>query len=787
MPDASNSDVKLLPTATHWGAYTARVENGRVTALEPNPEDPDPSPIGPGMPQAIDDTARIAMPMFRRGWLDGLKAGTPGGDTNGRGSDPFVAVPWDEAFDMVAAELTRVKETFGNNAIYAGSYGWASAGRFHHAQSQMRRFLNLFGGNTYSMNTYSSGAAEVIVPHVAGSWGDVCYSSNTTWGSIADNSELVVAFGGLALKNSQVHGGGLGRHIARDALQRCRDNGVDIVNISPIRNDAADFLEATWLAARPGTDVAIMLGIAHTLISEKLHDAGFLESHCAGGEQVIAYVMGHEDGQEKDAAWAAKISGLSADSINDLARKMAGRRTLITVSWSLQRADHGEQTYWMAITLAALLGQIGLPGGGFGFAYAGAAGMGGPGTMVTPTHLPMGENPVRTFIPVARISDMLLNPGGTVDYDGRRLTYPDIRMVYWAGGNPFHHHQDLNKMLKAWRKPETIIVNEAWWNPMARHADIVLPVTTTLERNDVTASPLSLQIMAMHQAVDPVGEARSDHEIFRGIAARLGLEDTFTENRSEMEWVRWVYDDTCAGAAEKGINTPDFDTFWQEGMLEWPSRPERNLFEAFRSDPNKHRLQTPSGKLELFSEDVAAWNDPDLPGHAVWHEPSEWLGSGTAKAYPLHLMSNQPATRLHSQYDNGGYAQASKVQGREPVWINPEDANARGIADGEVVRLFNDRGTCLAGAVVTDMVRPGVLQLSTGAWYDPETPGEIGSICVHGNPNVLTRDAGTSRMAQGSSAQTCLVQLEKFEGTVPPIRAFEPPEIIQQPSPPQSR
>ncbi len=776
MPD----DAKTFPTATHWGAYTARVEGGRVTTLEPFAGDPDPSPIGPGMPQAIDDPVRIARPMFRQGWLEGLKASTPGGDTNKRGAEPFVALPWDEALDITANELKRIIDTHGNEAIYAGSYGWASAGRFHHAQSQLRRFLNFIGGNTYSMNTYSSGAAEVIVPHVASPWETVCYGSNTTWGAIADNTQLVVAFGGLALKNSQVHGGGLGRHIARDALQKCKEKSVEVVNVSPIRNDAADFLEATWLAPRPGTDVAIMLALAHTVLTEGRHDPVFLETYCVGGEALIAYVMGRTDGIEKNADWAAEISGLSAETIADLARKMTERRTLITMSWSLQRADHGEQTYWMAISLAALLGQIGLPGGGFGFAYAGAAGMGGPGTTVKPKHLPKGENPARTFIPVARIADMLLNPGAVVAYDGRTLTYPDIRMVYWAGGNPFHHHQDLNKMLKAWRKPETIIVNESWWNPMARHADIVLPVTTALERNDVTSSPLSLQIMTMHQAVEPIGEARSDHDIFKGMAARFGIEEEFTENKSEMEWVRWLYEETCKSGAEQGLNSPDFDTFWQEGMHEWPARPERTLFEEFRRDPSGHRLHTPSGKLELFSNEIASWNDPDQPGHAVWHEPGEWLGDAMAEKYPLHLMSNQPATRLHSQYDNGGYAQASKVQNREPVWINPEDAVARGIKNGDVVRLFNDRGACLAGAVVTDQVRSGVLQLSTGAWYDPATPGEIGAMCVHGNPNVLTRDVGTSRIAQGSSAQTCLVQMEKFEGELPPVKVFQPPEIIEE-------
>lgn len=781
MPDDvkhANKAEKYLPTATHWGAYTATVVNGRVTAMEPFSGDPDPSPIGPGMPQAQDDAVRIAKPMVRKGWLDGLKNGGPNKNVTGRGSEPFVAVRWDEALDIVANELNRVKDTHGNEAIYAGSYGWASAGRFHHAQSQMRRFLNLFGGNTYSVGTYSSGAAEIIVPHIAGSWADVCYNANTTWGTIADHSELVVAFGGLALKNSQVHGGGLGRHIARDALQRCKDSGVEIVNISPISNDAADFLNATWLTPHPGSDVAVMLGLAHTLLVEDLHDAEFLKTHCTGSEKVITYILGQDDGIAKDADWAAQISGLNANTIKTLARKMAAHRTLVTVSWSMQRADHGEQTYWMALTLAAILGQIGLPGGGFGCAYAGAAGMGGPGTPVAPAHLPKGENPVSTFIPVSRISDLLLNPGGTVRFNGQTLTYPDIRLVYWCGGNPFHHHQDLNRMLRAWQKPETIIVNEAWWNPMARHADIVLPVTTTLERNDVTASGLSLQIMAMHKAAEPFGEARNDHDIFKGVAERVGVADAFTEGRAEMEWVRWLYEDTCSRAADKDINTPDFETFWEDGMLEWPSNPERTMFEVFRDNPDSAPLATPSGKLELFSDTIADWNDPGQPGHAVWHEPSEWLGGDTAKTYPLHLISNQPATRLHSQYDNGGYSQASKVQGREPVWINPDDASARGIAEGDIVRLFNDRGACLAGAVVTDQVRSGVLQLSTGAWYDPEAPGEIGATCVHGNPNVLTHDSSTSTIAQGTSAQTCLVQIEKLQGDAPPVRVFEPPEIL---------
>ncbi len=143
--------------------------------------------------------------------------------------------------------------------------------------------------------------------------------------------------------------------------------------------------------------------------------------------------------------------------------------------------------------------------------------------------------------------------------------------------------------------------------------------------------------------------------------------------------------------------------------------------------------------------------------------------------FPLHLVANQPATRLHSQLDFGATSMASKIHGREPVRINPSDAAERGIVGGDIVRLFNHRGACLAGAVLSDAVRPGVVQLATGAWYDPLDPEADGSLCIHGNPNVLTRDAGTSKLAQACTGQLTVVQIERYYGAPPPIRAFEPP------------
>ena len=201
---------------------------------------------------------------------------------------------------------------------------------------------------------------------------------------------------------------------------------------------------------------------------------------------------------------------------------------------------------------------------------------------------------------------------------------------------------------------------------------------------------------------------------------------------------------------------------------------------AYRADPQAHPLRTPSGRIELFSETIAAFGYDDCPGHPVWQEPAEWLGSAQARIYPLHLLSNQPRSRLHSQLDCGEVSRRAKVAQREPVWLNREDAAARGIASGDVVRIYNDRGACLAGAVVTDAVRPGVVQLSTGAWFDPLDPAEIGSLDKHGNPNVLTLDKGTSKLAQSPTAQTTLVEIERFDGEPPPITVFEPPSVVSR-------
>jgi biotin/methionine sulfoxide reductase len=638
--------------------------------------------------------------------------------------------------------------------------------------SQVHRFLNSIGGYTYSVDDYSIAAGHVITPHVFGFSFDDMVDEMPSFVEIAEHTELVVAFGGMPIKNSQVQYGGQGRHMLSSRLETCRDRGVRFVNLSPLGEDLIAAVDAEWIPVRPVTDTAVMLGLGYSLLEAGAQDEDFLTTRCAGWDRFRAYLTGDSDGQAKTAEWAGHISGIDPARIRSLAADMASHRTLITVSWSVQRNDHGEQPYWAAAALAAMLGQIGLPGGGVGYGY-GAVGLNGHGVGYHELpRLGQGKNLVADFIPVARIADLLLHGGEEYDYNGMRLTYPDTRLVYWAGGNPFHHHQDLNRLARAWQEPDTVIVHEPFWNALARYSDIVFPATTTLERDDIGGSGMDDFIFWMEKVLEPVGEAKNDYEIFAGLAERLGAGEVFTEGRTADEWLDHLYD----RFRSHNSDYPSLEELKTAGHFQIPEEwfpPPGSQLQAFRNEPQAAPLNTPSRRIELYSEEIEAFGYDDCPPHPTWLEPAEWLGNATQGQ--LHLISNQPKTRLHSQWDHGETSLNGKVDGRELIGMTPTDAAARGLAHGDVVRVFNDRGATLAVVSVRGDLMQGVVQLPTGAWWDPVEPG---GLCRSGNPNVLTRDAGTSSLAQGPTAQTCLVEVERFTGDPPKVRSHEPPELI---------
>jgi biotin/methionine sulfoxide reductase len=763
--------LEVRRSAAHWGAFRAEIVDGDLVRTLPFEHDQNPSALIDGIPEALYAPNRIRRPAVRRGYLE------HGPASRDRGSEPFVEVGWDEALKLVGDTLETVRERHGNEAIFGGSYGWASAGRVNHARTLVHRFLNLFGGSIGQKTNYSWGAAEVLLKRIVGSRESVS-GPVTDWRSIIENTQTMLMFGGANPKNARVTSGGGGSHDFVPWLRRATEAGVEFIVISPDREDAPPFLNARFIPIRPNTDTAMMLALAYVVDEAGETDTAFLDRYTVGFAAFRAYLRGETDRIPKTPQWAETITGVPAETITAIAQELTRTRNMLTATWSLQRADHGEQPYWALVSLAAMLGQIGLPGGGFGFGYGSINGLGNPRHPVSVPAMSEGRNPLKLDIPVSRITDLLMRPGETIPFDGNDVTFADIKLIYWAGGNPFHHHQDLNRLRQAWRRPETIIVQEPWWTPAARQADIVLPATTAYERDDLAASSRDRYILAMQQLVPPQFEARNDYDIFTALAERFGFAEAYTEGRTISEWTRHLYDEARRRAATQGLDLPDFETFWSRGYVQTPDASSPFiLFDDFRRDPVAHPLATPSGRIEIFSETIAGFGYADCPGHATWIEPVEWLGAPLANRYRLHLVTSQPGTKLHSQQDGVGISARSKISGREILAMNTADAAARHLTDGDVVRVFNDRGACLASLSVSDVMMPGVVRMPTGAWYDPADYTDAASLEKAGNPNVLTRDAGTSSLAQGPSPLSVLVEVERADAT-PAVTAHSVPTFV---------
>lgn len=756
---------------SHWGTYEAEVENGRITKVTPYAGDPDPHRIVENIVAMQDHPTRIDRPYVRRGWLERGPGPTSGPHASqhhgpGRGRDEFVPVSWDEALDLVAGELRRLYDGPGPESIYGGSYGWSSAGRFHHAQSQVKRFLSAAGGYVGHVNNYSFGASAPFLSHVIATeaqW----ETKATTWKSIAENAELIVAIGGLARKNSAIANGGAIHHDLVYWLEQARSHGAELVSISPLRDDLP--VEGRWIPVRPASDGALLQAIAHQLIEDDLYDKEFIGNYTVGFDLFAQSLEG------RTPEWAAEQCGIEADAIRELAWEMATKRTFLTMSWSMQRQQYGEQTLWLGVCVAALLGQIGLPGGGFGHGYASTNRVGHEEMALGLPTFSKGHNPVRTYIPVSRIADMMLHPGDEYTYDGRILRYPDIKLVYWAGGNPFHAHPDLKRLREAFGRVDTFVVQDSVWTATARHADIVLPATLSIERDDMGAAITESMLVPMKQLIPPYGEARDDYWILQQLAQRLGCDEAFSEGKPVIEWLEWMYDKFATKYASRGYSLPPWETFWEDGEpIEIPkSDPDRVMHSEFREDPSANPLRTPSKRIHLQSDEIEDFGYDDCPGTPTWRAPDDWANRAD---YPLALIANQPKARLHSQLDPGGYSASTKVAGREPIRLHPDDAVARGIADGDVVKVSSPRGFCLAGAVLSEDLMPGVVQLSTGAWYDPDEDGN----CIHGNPNVLVKDIPVSKLSRGNVGQHVQVEVAKYDGTPPPVTVWSPPKIAEE-------
>ncbi|MDO5532775.1 molybdopterin-dependent oxidoreductase [Sutterella sp.] len=777
-------------TATHWGIVRAHVSDGRLVSVRPFEKDEAPSPNLDRLLALPYSPSRILHPMVREGFLERGPA-----SRDRRGGEKFVRVSWDEALDLAAREINRVYDTYGASAVFGRSYGWMSAGKINSAVTLVRRLLNLRGGFLECVNSYSTAAVSKILPYVVGT-GD---PRSTCWEVVLEHAERIVFWGADPVVTNDVDWFTTVHPYAR-YLREVKEKGIPTIAVNPLRPETADRLGSRWIAPRPGTDCALMLGMIHELVSSGRAATGFLETRCAGWPEFLAYVMGGEDGVEKTPVWAARETGIPEAEIVALTHELADHRTMIMMGWGIQRIQYGEQPHWMGFALAAALGQIGLPGGGIGTNYhysSGGApkatgpflgGISGAVEPVVPAACPWQGSRV---IPVARFVDCFENPGKTIDFNGTKVTYPDIRLVMWAGGNPFAHQPDTMRLERAWRRPEVVIVTDSVWTATARHADIVLPAATVFEHDDITnvGCYTNEGIVAMQRAIDPVGEARSDYSIFSELAKRIGVEAAFTEGLDEAGWIRRTWDEAADRAKAMGVPLPAFDDFLAKGDHWFPVREADRRYVAFadfREDPQAHPLKTESGLIQLWSPKIAGYNYPDCPGHPTYLPASEGLNTRTDPE-ELALLCVKSRRRLHSQLDGAkpGAAASEPIPPREPCWISPADAEKRGIATGDIVLVENRRGALLSEALVTDRVMPGVVCVHHGGWFDPRNLGGR-RIDVHGNANTLTMDVPTSALACGNIASTALVRVSRWTEPDPGVavhNALEVTETDLKPSP----
>lgn len=775
-------------TGAHWGILKLGIKNGKVISSQNAIPKKTLNPLQTVTGDLIYADSRVLYPMVRKSYLENPNSPKP----ELRGKDEWVRVKYEDAIKLVANELKKTYKDKGASAVFGGSYGWYSPGRMHNARILLQRFLGMAGGYVGSTGDYSTGASQVIMPHVVGTL--EVYDQQTSWEYVLSESKIIVLWGTNPFATLRVAWGIPDGEGIEYFKKLAKAKGKRIIHIDPIFNESAKELKAEWIAPRPNTDVALMLGIAHTMHATGKYDKDFVETYTEGFDKFAEYLTGKKDGIAKDAKWASKISGVSEATIKKLAKDFFGNRTMLMSGWGMQRAHHGEQPHWMLVTLASMIGQIGLPGGGFGLSYHYSGG----GVATAKAAIPSGMTASATTeegrgsewlatsakvnFPVARIADALLNPGKTIDDNGKKITYPDMDFVYWCGGNPFVHHQDTNTLIKAFQKPRTFVVNEIYWTPTARMADIVLPATSTYERNDIamTGDYSNLNLVPMKQAVEKQGESRDDYQIFCDLAEEFDILDKYSEGKSEMAWLEEFYNVALKQAKSQNIPLPaSFKEFWSANKVINFEVPYENTefvrFKDFRDDPILNPLGTPSGKIEIYSTTIEKMKYDDCHAHPAWFEPAEWLLM-KEKSAEFHLISTHPVDRLHSQLNNTSLRKKYAVNGREPIYINTKDAKRKGIKKGDIVRVFNKRGEVLAGAVITNDIKEGVVRLPEGAWYDPNSKG----LCRNGSANVLTLDIPTSKLANGNIAHTALVNIEKYKGKAEAVEVFKAPKYTSK-------
>lgn len=713
---------------------------------------------GRNMRQRIYNPDRIKKPLKRRD-------GTP------RGGGQWDEISWDEALDLFAEKLKYTIDTYGNEAIFKvyGSGVWNA----HLGYSGgWPRLFNLLGGHLNYYGNYSYSQIGTITRFHYGNPDEQI--SNSFEDSIT-NGRMLVLWGNNP-QETRMSGGGL----VFTSLEAAKTEGLRIVVVDPRYSESAALLADDWIAPRPGTDAALVAGIVHHLIANNLHDQAFLDRYCVGfdeqhmppgipaGNSYRSYIEGTgPDGVEKTPEWAARITGVPAAQIRSFALDLARTKPVnIAQGWGPQRHANGENQARAIYTLSNVLGQVGIPGGGTG----GREGYFWPLT----SWFPDGKNPVTTAISnfgwtdaIERGPELTALNAGVRGADRLKV---GIKFLLEYGGNMLaSQHADNNRtreILTDESKCEFICVVDNQMTGSAKLADLVLPDTTTAERWDWAPSEYTgdmAYLIMCEKAIDPLFESRPAYEMCTELAKRLGVEEAFTEGRDLEGWARHLHE-TEYRAAVPGL--PSFDEMKSVGVFRYHDPKGLTVaLKDFRDNPDANPLATPSGKIEIFSAELwemaKTWEFPDpKPGDKITALPeyvATWEGAEEAMApdakYPIQLIGHHYKQRTHSTYGNNSNLQEAHPQ---TVWLSTSDAETRGVRDGDLVEIFNDRGRVKIPAKVTPRTMPGVASLPQGAWMELDAEG----VDRGGSVNVLS-SLHPAPVAKGNCQHTNLVQIKK--------------------------
>jgi len=769
----------------------------------------------------VHSDARIKYPLKRMDFTPNSNR-----NTETRGASGYKRISWDEALDVVAGEMKRIRATYGPEAIMsrcASHHNWGNVG---YRTGAWARFFSLIGFTDIFDNPDSWEGWHWGATHAYGFyWRLGLPEQYDLLEDALKNTDLIVHWGNDPDSTHGVYGG------QDSAVWRLwlKELGIKQIFIDPYCNYTAVVLGDKWIAPRPGTDAAMAEAIAYVWIAEGTFDKDYIATHTVGFEEFRKHIMGEDDGVPKTPGWAEEICDVPGHVITALAREWASKRTMLAAGARGGESGACRQAYateWarLMVLLQAMQG-LGKPGVGIwgtamGPPYNASLEFPGYGSwgpvLLNKVAKKPAVNPVKQRIYRLLVPEAILNPpihwqgetfcGQSLEQQFIPYTYPapgysEVKMFYRYGGSFIGTMTETNRWVKMYQSPklEFVVNQDCWWSTETGFADIILPACTNFERNDIgewantggyshhgSASCNHRVIVYQQKCIEPLYESKSDYQIFAGLAERLGVKEEYTEGNSQEDWIEKMFN---ASDLPKYIS---FEDFKKKGYFVVPQQENykptpalRWFYEGRECDTPDHfnpkrntekgkELGTYSGKIEFVSQSLKEHSPDDEERPPMPHYIPSWEGhtSELAEKYPLQLISPHPRFSLHTQHDSNvpwlGDIPGHRISKDDYYWrtmrIHPLDAEARGIKDGDIIMMYNDRGKVLGIAQVTERMKPGVIHSYEGSGkYDPVEKGKAGSVDRGGCVNLLTPSRLLSKNVPGMAPNSCLVEVSKWE------------------------